>query len=324
MKLSTKKMISLAMACALTLTSVVTGNVADAAKNTKKAEQVPSAEINIQAQKDVAATGSAVVTVASGVALSTQSALTCKYDASLNTSITEAKASVASANAVTVTVTAAKNAAAVSNAAINVFADNTTIASIKVNVKAPAVKKGTKSVGIQESVVIAAGKSKKVAYTIKKSANADQAKAVKVSSSDESVVKASKVSGKKKIQLTVPKNATKGASADVTIKSGKKTATIKVYVKNSAKTVKAAKSKVTVKKKKTKKITIKISAQNNAMPTTDSVTAVTAKKKIAVVKSVAVKEGKLVVKVKAKKKAGTTKLNVAVGSKKVVVKVKVK
>lgn len=333
MKLSTKKVFSLALAGAIALTSVFTGSVADAAK-VKKAAAMPTAKLEIQAQKDAEVSGSVVVSgvavsvsgsavSASGKAVSAVSALSCKYDASLASSIATASAVVATGDAVKVTVTATKGAGAVSGAAVSVLSGNTQIANVLVTIKAPAVKKATKSIAIKDKVVIARGKSKKVAFTVKKTAAADTHKAVKVSSSNEKVVQAKKVAGKKKVQLTVPSTAKMGASAKVTVKSGNKTATIKVYVKNPAQKVKAKKSVVTVKKGASKNINVLVTAKNKAKATTDDIKVTSSKKKLVKVTSSVAKKGKAVIKIKAKKK-GISKLTVQVGSKKTAVTVRVK
>ncbi len=324
MKLSMKKALSLVLACAVVLSNVGT---VDAAKNAKKAQNIPTANLTIQADADKAVTGSAVVTIPTASAIATDAVLKCNYDAALATSIAEAKAKVVSGTAVKVTVTATKGAVAVTNAAVAVLSKNTTIASVLVTVKAAPAKKvvkKTKSLSIKKKVVIAAGKTKVVNFTAKKTAAAEKIQAVKVKSNNTKVVEAVKVSGKKQIKLTVPADAKKGSSTDVVLTSGKKTATIKVYVQNKAKKIKAAKKKVTVKKGKTAKITVKVTkAQNKKKPVTDAISTTVAKKKIAKVKKAVAKKGKVVVTVKAKKK-GTTKVTVKVGKKTAKVTLKVK
>lgn len=324
MNLSMKKVLSLVLASALVVSSAGT---VDAAKKAQKVQEIPSANLTIQAEADKAVTGSAVVAVSTAAALATDSVLKCNYDASLVTSIADAKASVVSSTAIKVTVTATKGAVAVSQAAVAVLSKNTTIASVMVTVNAAPVetaKKKTKSLSIKKKVVIPAGESKVVNFTAKKTAAATKIQTVKVKSNNTEIVEASKVSGKKQIKLTVPAAAEKGAYTDVVLTSGKKTATIKVYVQNKARKIKAAKKKVTVKKGKTAKVTIKVTkAQNKKKAVTDALSATVAKKKVAKVLTKKAKKGKVVVSLKAKKK-GSTKVTVKVGSKKATVTLKVK
>ncbi len=324
MKLSVKKVLSLVLVSALAISNVGT---VDAAKKAKKAQNIPTANLTIQAAADKAVTGSAVVTVPTAAAVTTDSVLKCNYDASLSTSIADAKAKVVSGTAIKVTVTATKGAVAVSQAAVAVLSKNTTIASVMVTVNAaPAetAKKKTKSLTIKKKVVIPAGESKIVNFTAKKTAAATKIQTVKVKSNNTEVVEAAKVSGKKQIKLSVPATAVKGAYADVVLTSGKKTATIRVFVQNKAKKIKAAKKKVTVKKGKKAKVTIKVTkAQNKKKAVTDALSVTVAKKKVATVADKKAKKGKVVVTLNAKKK-GTTKVTVKVGSKKATVTLKVK
>lgn len=324
MNLSMKKVLSLVLASALVISNVGT---VDAAKKAKKAQEIPSANLTIQADADKAVTGSALVSIPTAASITTDSVLKCNYDASLATSIADAEAKVVSSTAIKVTVTATKGAVAVTNAAVAVLSKNTTIASVLVTVNAApdtTVKKKTKSLSIKKKVVIPAGESKVVNFTAKKTAAAEKIQTVKVKSNNTAVVEAVKVSGKKQIKLTVPSNAKKGASTDVVLTSGKKTATIKVYVQNKAKKIKAAKKTVTVKKGKTAKVTIKVTkAQNKKKAVTDALKVTVAKKKVANVLDKVAKKGKVVVSLKAKKK-GTTKVTVKVGSKKATVTLKVK
>ncbi len=100
MKTSMKKVLSLALAGALALTSVFSVNAVDAS-NAKKAAAVKTAKLSIVAAKDKAVNASTTVT---GVAVSTKGALACKYDAKLATSIASASAVVVSGDAIKVTV----------------------------------------------------------------------------------------------------------------------------------------------------------------------------------------------------------------------------
>lgn len=96
-----------------------------------------------------------------------------------------------------------------------------------------------------------------------------------------------------------------------------------VVTKNPAKSVKAAKKSVTVKKGKKANLTFKVTAADNKKVTTDKVSAVSSNKKAVKVTKVTTKAGKVVVSVKAAKK-GSAKVTVKVGSKKATTKVKVK
>ena len=325
MKTSMKKVLSFALAGALALTSVFSASTADAS-NAKKAGAVKEAKLSITAAKDKAVNGSVVV---SGVAITTKSALTCKYDAKFATSIASASASAvaASGDAIKVTVTATKGALTCTDAAVSVLANNAEIAKVLVSVKGFVKEKGTaatKSIKLaKKKVVVAAGKNVKVKYTVKKVATATSPEAVTVKSANNKVAKASLVEGKNKIKIAVPKKAVAGASTKVTVMSGAKKAVVKVFVKNPAKKVKAKKATVVIKKNKTKKITLTVKAKNNKKATTDAVKVTASNKKAVKVKSAVAKKGKVVITVKAKK-AGSSKLNVKVGAKKATVKVKVK
>ena len=323
MKTSMKKVLSFALAGALALTSVFSASTADAS-NAKKAGAVKEAKLSITAAKDKAVNGSVVV---SGVAITTKSALTCKYDAKFATSIASASAVVASGDAIKVTVTATKGALTCTDAAVSVLANNAEIAKVLVSVKGFVKEKGTaatKSIKLaKKKVVVAAGKNVKVKYTVKKVATATSPEAVTVKSANNKVAKASLVEGKNKIKIAVPKKAVAGASTKVTVMSGAKKAVVKVFVKNPAKKVKAKKATVVIKKNKTKKITLTVKAKNNKKATTDAVKVTASNKKAVKVKSAVAKKGKVVITVKAKK-AGSSKLNVKVGAKKATVKVKVK
>lgn len=322
MKLSIKKALSLALACTMALTGLGVAEMAGAAKN-KRAVHIPAGKIQIQAdaKKEVKAS-----TTVSGVAISTKGALTCSYDAKLASSIASASAVAASGNAVTVTVTATKSAVAVTDAAVAVLSNNATVASVLVTIKGvPETKelRQTKSISIQDKIVIAPGKTKVVAFTAKKTKAANRIKTVKVSSANTKVVEAKKVPNKKLVELTVPAEAVRGSSAVVTLKSGKKTASIKVYVKNKAKKVRAIKRVVTVKKGKKASVQLAVTAQNKKKATTDTISTKVTKSKLAKVTKTAAKKGKVVVTVKGKKK-GTGKMTVKVGNKTAKVTVRVR
>lgn len=159
----------------------------------------------------------------------------------------------------------------------------------------------------KSSVIIAAGKSAKVALTTTGTAN------LSVKSSNNKV-KAS-ISGNT-LLINVDKKAVKGASYNVTVTRGSASAVIKVTVRNKAKAVKAAKTKATIKKKgKTTKIVIKVTkAENKKKAVTDSIKVKFSKKKIAKVASIKAAKGKITITIKGLKK-GKTKVNVKVGSK---------
>ncbi len=321
MKLSIKKALSFALACALTLGSVGAVDMANAAK--KSAGKIQTGKITIQAAADKAVPESTTVT---GVAISSKGALRCNFDSSYVNSIASASAVAASGDAVKVTVTATKNAVAVTDAAVAVLSNNTTVASVLVTVKGldqKKVVKKTKTLSIQKKVVIAPNKTKIVKFTAKKTAAADKIQAVKVSSSNENVVRAKKVSGKKQIELTVPASAKRGSSAKVTLKSGKKTAEMKVFVTNKAKKIKAAKKTVMVKKGKKASVKINVTAQNKNKATTDKITKKIAKKKIFKVTKTANKKKKVVFTVQGKTR-GNSKMTVKIGSKSVKLTVKVR
>lgn len=169
-----------------------------------------------------------------------------------------------------------------------------------------AQPKDTVSVA-KSSIIVAAGKSAKVAVTTTGTAN------LSVKSSN-SKVKAS-ISGNT-LLINVDKKAVKGASYNVTVTRGSASAVVKVTVRNKAKAVKAAKTKATIKKKgKTTNIVIKVTkAENKKKAVTDSIKVKFSKKKIAKVASIKAAKGKITIKIKGLKK-GKTKVNVKVGSK---------
>ncbi len=176
----------------------------------------------------------------------------------------------------------------------------------------------------KKSVIVAAGKSTNVKYTVTKTAAASKAAAVTVKSANKKIATAKKVSGKNQIKISVPKKATKGASTKITLKSGSKTAKVTVKVQNQAKKVKAAKKALTVKKGKKVKATFKVTAANKKKATTDKVTVKFSKKKIAKNVKTTVKKGKVIVTVKGLKKGKSTKMTVKVGKKSAKTTIKVK
>ena len=99
-------------------------------------------------------------------------------------------------------------------------------------------------------------------------------------------------------------------------------AKIKVYVRNSAKKVKAAKKAITVKKGKTAKLVIKASkVQNKKKAFVDTITV---KGKVLKLTNVKYAKGKATLTLKGAKKAKKKAVTIKVGSKKVKVKATVK
>lgn len=175
---------------------------------------------------------------------------------------------------------------------------------------------GTSSTSLKvnkTSVIIAAGKSASVGFT------SSATPTVKTSNNK---VATAKVSGSK-IKITVPKKATKGATAKITVKVGSKTATIKVTVKNPAKKIKAVKKTVTVKKKKKVTAKFKITATNKKKAAADTIKVTSKKKKVAKVVKYSIKKGKATVTIKGVKKGKTT-VTLKIGKKTAKVTVKVK
>lgn len=194
----------------------------------------------------------------------------------------------------------------------------------------PAVSATPQAVGTskitpkKKLVVVAPGKSVKVAFTTKAAAPATKAAVVTASTSAKKVVTA-KVSGKK-VTIKAPKKAVKGSSATVTLKSTngdkKVSAKIKVYVRNSAKKVKAAKKSITVKKNKTTKLVIKASkVQNKKKAFADTITV---KGKILKLTNVKYAKGKATLTLKGAKKAKKKAVTIKVGKKSVKIKATVK
>lgn len=194
----------------------------------------------------------------------------------------------------------------------------------------PAVSATPQAVGTskitpkKKLVVVAPGKSVKVAFTTKPAAPATKAAVVTASTSAKKVVTA-KVSGKK-VTIKAPKKAVKGSSATVTLKSTngdkKVSAKIKVYVRNSAKKVKAAKKSITVKKNKTTKLVIKASkVQNKKKAFADTITV---KGKILKLTNVKYAKGKATLTLKGAKKAKKKAVTIKVGKKSVKIKATVK
>jgi hypothetical protein len=203
----------------------------------------------------------------------------------------------------------------------------TTATTTAVTTSTTAVKATGKITVAKSLVVVAPGKSATVKFTAKKAKGASSAAVVKATSKSKKVAKVA-VKGSK-VKITVPKKAVKGASTQITLKSensltGKAaSATVKVYVRNTAKKVKAAKKSITVKKKKTVKLVLNASGkiQNKKKPVAETVT-VQGK----VVKLTAVKyaKKKITVTLQGVKKAKNKAVTIKVGTKKVKVKVTVK
>lgn len=177
----------------------------------------------------------------------------------------------------------------------------------------------------KKMVVVAPGKSVKVAFKATAAKNTSGAAIVKATTASKKVATV-KVKGKK-VTIKVPKKAVKGASTTVTLKSTKAngkaiSAKIKVYVRNSAKKVKAAKKAITVKKGKTAKLVIKASkVQNKKKAFVDTITV---KGKVLKLTNVKYAKGKATLTLKGAKKAKKKAVTIKVGSKKVKVKSTVK
>ena len=189
--------------------------------------------------------------------------------------------------------------------------------------------KGTSKITAKKKIVIVApGKKTTVKYTVKKAAGTSGAAVVKASSASKKIATVSLNTKKKVLTIKVPKKATKGASTTVTLKSKKKdgkkqaTAKIKVYVRNSAKKVKAAKKSITFKKNQTKKLVIKASkVQNKKKAFVDTITV---KGKVLKLTNVKYAKGKATLTLKAVKKAKKKAITIKVGKKSVKVKATVK
>lgn len=171
----------------------------------------------------------------------------------------------------------------------------------------------------KKSVKLNAGKSATITYSALD--NFGDTTKVTAKTSNKKVATVSVAAGK--VAIKAASKAKGAATAKITLTNGTKTATIKVTINNPVKTLKAAKKKATVKKKKTVKLTFKVTSYNKAKKTSDKITYKTSKKKIAKITKKTVSSKKIVVSVKGLKK-GTSKITVTVGKKKAVVTVKVK
>lgn len=205
-------------------------------------------------------------------------------------------------------------------------AKTTTPAQIttKQTIATPAAVGTSKIKAAQKTVVVAPGKTVKVGFTATAAKPATKAAVVTATTASKKVATA-KVKGKK-VVIKAPKKAVKGASTTVTLKSTngdkKVSAKIKVYVRNSAKKVKAAKKAITVKKGKTTKLVIKASkVQNKKKAFADTITV---KGKIVKLTDVKFAKGKATLTLKGAKKAKKKAVTIKVGSKSVKVKATVK
>ena len=205
-------------------------------------------------------------------------------------------------------------------------AKTTTPAQIttKQTITTPAAVGTSKIKAAQKTVVVAPGKTVKVGFTATAAKPATKAAVVTATTASKKVATA-KVKGKK-VVIKAPKKAVKGASTTVTLKSTngdkKVSAKIKVYVRNSAKKVKAAKKAITVKKGKTTKLVIKASkVQNKKKAFADTITV---KGKIVKLTDVKFAKGKATLTLKGAKKAKKKAVTIKVGSKSVKVKATVK
>lgn len=188
----------------------------------------------------------------------------------------------------------------------------------------PAAVGTAKITPAQKTVVVAPGKSVKVKFTTKAAKPATKAAVVTATTASKKVATV-KVNGKK-VTIKAPKKAVKGASTTVTLKSTngdkKVSAKIKVYVRNSAKKVKAAKKAITVKKGKTTKLVIKASkVQNKKKAFADTISV---KGKILKLTNVKYAKGKATLTLKGAKKAKKKAVTIKVGKKSVKVKATVK
>ena len=163
------------------------------------------------------------------------------------------------------------------------------------------------------AVLLSPGKSTKIKYTVKMTENATTAAVVTAKSSNKKVVTAKLVGGK--VKITAKKKAVKGASAKVTLLAGDKKAVIKVAIKNSVKSIKAKKSKITIKKGKTTKVTFKIKCENPKKAFTDYILVRTNEKALKVMPKITINKKKIVLRVKGLKKGKTT-IQVKIGKKK--------
>ncbi len=158
-------------------------------------------------------------------------------------------------------------------------------------------------------------KTVKLAYTVSPDSNAK----VVATSANKKLVKVAVKNGVIEIKATKASKKKRGTIVAVTVKSGNETKTINVEIKNRAKKLSAKRKSLSVKKGQTVKVTFKVDkAQNSKKAVTNLYTKkakIAAKiKKIAVVKRVKVKKGKIVVTIVAKKK-GTAKLKLKLSEK---------
>ena len=194
----------------------------------------------------------------------------------------------------------------------------------KSTITTPAAVGTSKITPKQKTVVVAPNKSVKVGFTATAAKPATKAAVVTATTASKKVATA-KVSGKK-VVIKAPKKAVKGSSTTVTLKSTngdkKVSAKIKVYVRNSAKKVKAAKKAITVKKGKTTKLVIKASkVQNKKKAFADTITV---KGNVLKLTNVKYAKGKATLTLKGAKKAKKKAVTIKVGSKSVKVKATVK
>lgn len=194
----------------------------------------------------------------------------------------------------------------------------------KSTITTPAAVGTSKITPKQKTVVVAPNKSVKVGFTATPAKPATKAAVVTATTASKKVATA-KVSGKK-VVIKAPKKAVKGSSTTVTLKSTngdkKVSAKIKVYVRNSAKKVKAAKKAITVKKGKTTKLVIKASkVQNKKKAFADTITV---KGNVLKLTNVKYAKGKATLTLKGAKKAKKKAVTIKVGSKSVKVKATVK
>lgn len=173
----------------------------------------------------------------------------------------------------------------------------------------------------KSEVIVAPGKNVKVKYTVTMTESATSAAVVTAKTGNKKLVTA-KIVGNK-VKITAKKKAVKGAVTKVTLMAGDQKTTIKVYIKNTAKSLKAKKKNVTVKKGKKTSVVFKVKGENTKKAIADNIYVSTKKKVIKVMPKITVTKKKIVLKVKGLKKGKTT-LQVIIGKKKAKVIVSVK
>ncbi len=192
-----------------------------------------------------------------------------------------------------------------------------TVAAINLTVEAADKTKSLKVDKAYKTVIIPAGGKLAVPYQVVAAAGATTYKPVK------SIIKNSKVIKKaivnpltNKVRIKVPKAAVKGTNTLVTLKSGNKTAKIKVFVQNKVK--KFGPKALYVSGKKGSVVNVEYivkKAQNNSKPVATPTKVKYTKKGLLKFQKAASKKGKITLSLKAKKK-GQTKVTLVANGKK--------